>query len=350
MADLSSLYAAAAPGDPGLDAMRAGMAAQAPQPVPGRPTLWDAIAAQPGRIASGVADAVTLPRDVMQGRVDPMSDEGIGRAQGMAGLMAGGLPGAEEGAAGIFGGKLSQTADLGMLDEAKAARALQNTKWGSTPAQALQETGWFRGRDGEWRNEISDHDAAIKPGSEAGATLGDVLSHPDLYAAYPNLQSMPLDYYPGTQPTGSYSRLTDSVSLAGGMTDADRLNVLLHEAQHAVQSRESFAAGSNPSTLHGGQDAYRRTAGEVEARNVAQRRQMTPDQRVTDGQLPWQTMDVPADQQLTDPRRLFAPYTPPPVGHPDMGKTLVSGLPNLYGAPAAPQPTFDELLARGGAT
>lgn len=61
----------------------------------------------------GVSDAVTLPRDVAAGRVAPMSDEGIARTQGMAGLMVGGgLPMAEEGAAGVAGGRLKQPAAL----------------------------------------------------------------------------------------------------------------------------------------------------------------------------------------------------------------------------------------------
>jgi hypothetical protein len=55
----------------------------------------------------------------------------------------------------------------------------------------------------------------------------------------------------------------------------------------------SASARSNPQAA---QDAYRRLAGEVEARNVQKRMDMTPDQRRATP--PWATQDVPDDMQL----------------------------------------------------
>jgi hypothetical protein len=43
-------------------------------------------------------------------------------------------------------------------------------------------------------------------------------------------------------------------------------------------------------------ELYRRTSGEVEARNVQTRRDMTPDQRRATP--PWETEDVPRAQQI----------------------------------------------------
>ncbi|MDX9742146.1 MAG: PLxRFG domain-containing protein [Gammaproteobacteria bacterium] len=59
---------------------------------------------------------------------------------------------------------------------------------------------------------------------------------------------------------------------------------LLHELQHGIQFREGFAVGGSPEAFASdsqeqGADTYRRLAGEVEARNVETRRQMTPEQR-----------------------------------------------------------------------
>jgi hypothetical protein len=105
----------------------------------------------------------------------------------------------------------------------------------------------------------------------------------------------------------------------------------LHELQHAVQAKEGFAAGTNPQAaiepgLPGfdiyqaakqnlrdqrvrltkgrledlqdktGREAYRRSAGETEARNVTERRDFSPEER--NARAPWNTQDVPNDEQL----------------------------------------------------
>lgn len=61
----------------------------------------------PARLARSVYGAVTLPGDVYAGRTDPNSDEGIGRAADLAGLVMGGTYGAAPaGAVGSSGGKV----------------------------------------------------------------------------------------------------------------------------------------------------------------------------------------------------------------------------------------------------
>ena len=50
--------------------------------------------------------------------------------------------------------------------------------------------------------------------------------------------------------------------------------VLLHELQHAVQNREGFASGTNTRDAN-----YDRNAGEIEARDVANRAELTTEQR-----------------------------------------------------------------------
>lgn len=47
-----------------------------------------ALAQEPGRIASGIASAVTLPHDVYAGTADPNSPPGFARAMGLAGMLA----------------------------------------------------------------------------------------------------------------------------------------------------------------------------------------------------------------------------------------------------------------------
>jgi hypothetical protein len=90
-------------------------------------------------------------------------------------------------------------------------------------------------------------------------------------------------------------------------------SVALHELNHGVQIIEGFPYGASPQTFSRLQthspnslplgeqtsdplDLYRRTAGEVTSRNVQDRMNMTPEQRL---QTPsWQTQDTPYNKQL----------------------------------------------------
>lgn len=80
-----------APGQAPVDPRRDGMV----QPTAAGRQLSGALAGVAGGVAGGLLDAAKLPGDVLAGRVDPMSDQGIGRAFDMAGLaMTGGVGGA----------------------------------------------------------------------------------------------------------------------------------------------------------------------------------------------------------------------------------------------------------------
>ena len=98
-------------------------------PAPSTPAGLDAnqrwgnaIVNEGSNIANGIASAVTLPRDVLQGTVDPMSDQGLQRALSLATMLpAGGMPMAERGALGSAGGALTTPALQDALSPAVAA-------------------------------------------------------------------------------------------------------------------------------------------------------------------------------------------------------------------------------------
>mgnify|MGYP000930298379 CR=1 FL=1 len=71
----------------------------------------------PARLAQDIWSGITLPRDVYQGKVDPMSPEGIARVNSLAGLMMGGtFGGAPAGALGV--GPVRRSAASLPMDEA----------------------------------------------------------------------------------------------------------------------------------------------------------------------------------------------------------------------------------------
>ena len=97
-----------------------------------RPGLFDMLGQTwPARMAKSAWEAAKLPGDVYAGRVDPLSDEGIGRAADLGGLVMGGTyAGAPRGAMGS--GPVFRAETTGPLSSTANARI-----GGSSPGSAL---------------------------------------------------------------------------------------------------------------------------------------------------------------------------------------------------------------------
>lgn len=235
-----------------------------------------------------------------------------------------------------FAGTTAKTADIKALSQ---ARKMQNE--GADSEAIRQETGWFQGYDGKWRFEIDDSKAVFRKGgdvrlmrdakyrrlteltekfgkgdlSEAETVemshledefeeqvwsekylLSDFLEHADLYDAYPMLEfaNLAFDELPGGQK-GYYLPQSNTIVLSNMLFGKEK-NTLMHEIQHIIQKYEGFAKGSSPgywrTKMEDGyskrdkngiefmpSDLYRATAGEIEARDVTSRMDMTPNQR-----------------------------------------------------------------------
>lgn len=255
----------------------------------------------PARMAQGLLGAVTLPGDVYQGKVSIYGPDGhtnpevINRSADLSGFaMGGAMPAAERGAVGIFGGRLAATAD-----QAKLLQAEQMFRKGSGPNKILEETGWFRGADGKWRFEIDDSasklnfDKALPSKAESGV-LADHLSHPELFAAYPELGQVRSTVASGAN-AGRYfpPQMLDEAAIQTTATNpATGRSVALHEVQHAIQELENFSKGS---MAKGNSAEYAASSGENEARNVQRRLFMTPEERRSIP--PWETDPIPYRNQ-----------------------------------------------------
>ncbi len=198
-----------------------------------------------------------------------------------------------------FAGKNAEGADLHSL-----ASAQQQVNAGYDSERVRQDTGWHRGNDGRWRYEISDKDAALKPegqnfgsilasaaidASTAGKsamTVGDLLDHPRLFAAYPELANIRIAEMPPGETATAKVRQTAVGPLIMVQPNLKRdaiVSAVTHELQHEIQRTEGFArGGSKKSTAEWNQNGaadYKRLAGEVEARNTQSRLRMTDEQR-----------------------------------------------------------------------
>lgn len=222
------------------------------------------------------------------------------------------------------------------MDNLSVARKMEEEK---KDAKAIKmATGWERGADGKWRYEMPD--AKIKDMMDVGGghivkryeddmlwnggKLSKAIDAPELFKAYPQLKDVRIDtdaIMNDMPSNGEYNSKTNTITI-----HADELkymnSILNHEIQHVIQDIEGFAKGGSPRLVRGevkkklnevtkqirqlraegkedeakalieknrglynayqkndDYNSYKSLAGEVEARNVSARLNMTPEER-----------------------------------------------------------------------
>jgi len=259
--------------------------------------------------------------------------------EGMGWLAGGGMPAAERGAAGIFGGRLAVGAPLKSFERAQAAAGK-----GATPEDIWIQHGWQRGPGGQWSFEIPDTEAKLGPGAAFNLGSGeaelstqlkypylkDYLQHERLYYHYPDLAHRPTDILSRGHAVGRYDPREASFGFDPTAIEDNPLSTALHENQHGVQHIEGFPRGAsmveakdyttkamqqlgmispaealtgrfaNPEMAKLQQkmtlDTYMKSAGEQEAYNVERRQPYGPGTRIL--RPPWRTETVPREQQI----------------------------------------------------
>lgn len=254
----------------------------------------------------------------------------------------------------VFVGEKSKT-----WNAANAAKAVEMEKAGAKPEDIWMATGTFRGPEGKLRQEVSDTGAKLtlgqgKPdvyGAIEAKTFEGALDHPRLQQAYPELNEVKFQHWPGEEYLGANFDPTENVVTMGKIAMEPERGVALHELQHAIQRKEGFAQGGSPSTVlndwYAGvnnelsslakqmgslpdyerkfdkakqaqydvlrskydelmnqklynppdqEDMYTRLAGEAEARAVQKRMNMTDTQRRVI--FPYESYDVPVNQLI----------------------------------------------------
>lgn len=211
---------------------------------------------------------------------------------------------------------------LGFHGNVKDAIAMEAS--GESKTAIWQKTGWWRGKDGKWRFELSDPKwgsefvrkvdeflAANKNSSHTdgmtvfnGSFLDVFGSDSQILTAYPALAEQRLVLRVGG---GMGSRAGNSYATAGngviempfpdvksyvergGTGKGWRDGALWHELQHLIQNMEGMAQGSSVSALNDDPEAFRAymtTYGEYEARLAEARSKMTAEERKTTP--PWE--------------------------------------------------------------
>ena len=227
-----------------------------------------------------------------------------------------------------MGGLKAETADKSALE-----KAMELEKDGTDSEKIRKETGWFKGYDGKWRFEIDNSELEFKTDIEKnraaaielakmkvksaeleekivndtatkaeeneyynldekmieyrkGVKLSDVINHPKLFEAYPQLKNVDVYYEISSVNRGVYSSNGNVIMLNPMQTIDEQKEAIIHEIQHAIQGIENFANGSNleywKNLGYSDEEAmamYYNTAGEREARDVSARRDYNAEQR-----------------------------------------------------------------------
>ena len=106
--------------------------------------------------------------------------------------------------------------------------------------------GVSKGADGQWRVEINDKGAS-KPTHWGTGTMGEMLPHPELEAAYPREARVPTEIVKGEDLTKGYYRYGRGRRLfVKDDSKSHARETALHERQHGIQAREGFARGGTP--------------------------------------------------------------------------------------------------------
>lgn len=121
-----------------------------------------------------------------------------------------------------------------------------------------KKTGWMQGAEGRWRYEVDDSKAVLSSkwtdavksnfnGTTSGK-LDQVIDHPELFKAYPELRSVKVVHDPrypaGGAEWNSWAGPHGAITLS---TDAAQsTGTMMHEVQHVIQDIEGFGKGGGP--------------------------------------------------------------------------------------------------------
>jgi hypothetical protein len=156
---------------------------------------------------------------------------------------------------------IGKNAKLGAVVKYNLGIAKELTSEGENPQKIRIETGWEQGKDKKWRYEIPDgkfkdfdvDDLRKEINDEdeevSTAILGDVFDSPELYEAYPELKEVKVLFKKLPENVaGSYNPYTNAITISiddyldPAQKEESELT-MIHELQHAIQSKEYFERG-----------------------------------------------------------------------------------------------------------
>lgn len=136
---------------------------------------------------------------------------------------------------------------------------------------------------------------------------GELIDHPNLFKNYPELKNFEIEFTNDIRDyaKGSYDDKKDVLKINTKQfeSEEDLLGTILHELQHKIQTKENFATGGSPAEFINevrnpfeAIGKYKKVSGEIEARDVQARMNLTPEQRRTT--QPYASQNIPLKDQI----------------------------------------------------
>lgn len=190
--------------------------------------------------------------------------------------------------------------------------------------KAKEEGRVFTDPNNAQRFEATDKEARLTSQGSSSGLLGDLLQHPTLYTNYPQLAdtkvNIKIDKNRVGSANGTYTNNASGSSISiFAKNHAEAKKELLHEIQHNIQEVEGVQQGTTPRAA-GSLENYKNNYAEAEARAVAERRNLTDEERQS-AQFN-NSLDVPKEKLVTGGAKgeainsvnptgsIFADYTP----------------------------------------
>lgn len=223
------------------------------------------------------------------------------------------------------------------------SQARKMDKSGSDPKAIRALTGWEKGADGKWGYEFDDSKVSLK-GEIGRKPLSEFINHEELFKFYPEFKDIDVIPKYDLDSTGLAHVNKNRIFINPDelKNDKETVSTILHEVQHFIQDKEDFARGGSESTIrqaieeqiaNNGENSnafsrikrklfgenkrisftegsksiksllneddfklYESLVGEVQARNVETRMNMTPEERKNT--LLKETEDVNREEQI----------------------------------------------------
>lgn len=140
----------------------------------------------------------------------------------------------------------------------KATKIFQGTEQNAPLKVVLPDSNvGFQSLGSTLRN-VSTGDIGISP---LARNLGEVIDHPELFAAVPGLAETPVNNMTGRG--GSFDTSTGVIKIGEYPTEKALMSTILHETQHKIQNMFGFTGGSNPGYFLRDQATIRKIQNEV---------------------------------------------------------------------------------------
>jgi hypothetical protein len=151
-----------------------------------------------------------------------------------------------------------------LWNKANAFNAAKMLKQGISPEEVWKATGTTKGLENAFRQEISDEAALLKGTGNFGEIyekrkiahgvstpiMEEVMRHPKLYEAYPELKGIQVQLLPETSKNNaSFSPVEGIIRVHPNLPADKATSSILHELQHGVQEIEGWNKGADANTI-----------------------------------------------------------------------------------------------------